>query len=200
MALNNIPEPGKDACQNGALNLGWIRSIWKRVTRKLRIVLPPGLAGAVFLESEEDVTLDLSKVNFATAASTTYPLKIVNATESGVAKIKVIAGLIGGGSVPETTVTLTANGVRYIKAKVPFSFNTSTGTWQADTGSITIVEGASGTHVSDATHLVFELGRATRVTSGAGFAATTITPAVSGNQEICRWGTSSDYSDFNVLQ
>ena len=140
--------------------------------------------------------------------SAVHPLKLVNATTGGVAKVRVLlgntagrkaaAGMTAGTDDPVFTVTLTANGVRYIYADITLSYNTSTGVWSSTASAIS--EGAS-VPAATATHYYFEIGHVTRESDGAGgFRAVSIVQEVGGSQWVARTGSASTYADANGLQ
>lgn len=161
-------------------------------------------------EGPDGIRFRLNRHALADSLITYHPLSIKNATDGGVAKVRVFLGDtagrkadsgMNGSDDPEFLVPLSANGVRYIYAKITYAYSTTTGIWNSSASEI---EEASSVPANDATHQYFEIGHATREAAGGGSRVKlgTIHQEVSGSQWSARTGGAwaSNPVDHNGLQ
>ena len=197
MALDEINDVGENAFIGGFLDRKYCNVAVDRLNlwTHMRVSLPSSAYGsAKFVVSDEAYVLDLTKVIF-TGAGTRHALKLIDATTATEAKILVVYGTTGGRIADASMtaggllVTLSANGTRYILARMTQSY--SAPVWSNTASAIT--EAGSVT-AADATNSYFELGRAIREANGTGgfrVQANSILQNVSGSQGVGRMGMAT---------
>ena len=159
------------------------------VTRQVRantqVVLHPPILQQTSQES----------VGGTAAASTTFPLKIVKADTSSVAKVTVTAGYIAGYSIAALTITLGTAGTYYVQAKVTVGYTASVGLWVASACGVPAA--SNSLTAANATEIWVNLGNAIVVSNGTGgYRCSAVNPAVIGSQAVARIGNLTTYSDY----
>jgi len=71
-AIEPIPPPGPDAYGNGALNTEYLGKIVSRSNRPWSVQVPPDSGTAKFVQSEENVVLDLTGLQIGLNAIVWY--------------------------------------------------------------------------------------------------------------------------------
>jgi len=62
----DIPDPDKNAYgKNGILNKKYVTTLVRRVNRKRKVIMPPGVT-AKYIETEDDIALDLTGMALGT--------------------------------------------------------------------------------------------------------------------------------------
>ncbi len=204
-AFQKIPMPGGDAFKIGALNLPWISLLTNRVNRDFRVSVGPSFPACKFIQSDENVWLDLSPAFNVISASTPFRLQIINATAAGVAKVRVrlgkIAGFIADSSMIDPSDSppffLTLPGVaqwNYVYCKVTVGY--SAGVWAS---SVCEIESATSIPANDATKFYVEIGTVEVEANGTGGWRVKKIPdqSVKGDQWAVRVGDSTATNGTN---
>jgi len=154
------------------------------------------------------VNEDVNGVRFAlrkeaiarVAAASTWPLKLVDATTGGVAKIKVLYGTVAGrpaiADMPADGYdsTLTVNGTRYIYCEVTWGY--SAPIWTSS--DCTLIADATASKASTATKQYVYIGNVVREDDGSGgFRTKDIFNNLTGSQGASRIAYGAIISDKN---
>lgn len=136
-----------------------------------------------------------------------FPLKIIDASTTSVAKVRVVlgyvagfkadAGMTAGTDSPVFLLTLpSAAATYYVLAKVTVGYTAATGLWTAS--ACTIVSPAPTSITANTSTLIYvNLGTATVVSNGSGgYRCSSVTPAVEGSLAVARVGNSTTYADY----
>lgn len=185
---------------------------WKKFFNSLRdfcIQIQPVNGNGVKLDQlpkGRRLTVDVAEVVAADAAEANFPLKLIEANTSTLAKVRVVLGYVGGfkadtsmsiSDSPVFTKTLSSAGTHYIYAELTVAYSATVGVWQVTASTV-----ATNTTFPSATSTkaYVLLGTATVATSGAVLAVTSVSSQVSGSQSFQRLGNATTYSDSNTLQ
>jgi hypothetical protein len=163
---------------------------------KGKVIMPAGadIGSAKILFSKENWVLDLTNVRFG-GSSPDFPLKLKDATASGIAKVTWVDGYVAGFELAPSALSLPFTvATYYILAAVTVAYDSSVGIWSASAISVSY---ATSITANTSTTIYINLGTVDVIVVGTGYGTANITPAVSGSQWVVRTGSDTTYSDTN---
>lgn len=176
----------------------WLMDMWEWLRSKQPV---PDKNDFLVLEKPTGTYFSISQAAFDNLAqNAVHPLKLVDISSGGVAKVRVLYGQIAGRAADSSMtsagfdVTLTANGVRYIYCEITRSYTAPL--WS---DSACEIKEAASVPAATATQQFEEIGHVERESDGSGgyrVKAGSIHQELGYNARIARLGDASTYDDY----